>query len=270
MKWSYGVTTVPGRQDDLLPRTLASLAAAGFNEPRLFVDGEGDQLHWRRKFHGLSVTVRQPSVKAFGNWLLGMWELHLREPHADRYAMFQDDLIAVKHLRRYLEQCGWPSPSGTGDRGAYLNLYTFSTNEQIIAGESPGTWHEAGLILDNNRLRRQTGRGALALVFEREGLRALLSAKGMVMKLTELDRPHKGIDGTVVTVMNAAGWREHVHQPSLVRHTGLTSAIRSADCGTEMPCPYAPDQTFPGEHVDAMEFLSGKQEAEKDRQRKRA
>jgi hypothetical protein len=39
LDWSYGVTTVPERTDNLLQTSLASLAKSGFDLPRIFVDG---------------------------------------------------------------------------------------------------------------------------------------------------------------------------------------------------------------------------------------
>ena len=42
MKWAYGITTVPSRRENLFERTLQSLAVAGFDNPRLFVDGVDD------------------------------------------------------------------------------------------------------------------------------------------------------------------------------------------------------------------------------------
>lgn len=56
-RWSYGVTTVTERRDTLLPQTLASLKAAGWDNPRLFVDGvNGGFDHF-----GLPVTYRDPA-----------------------------------------------------------------------------------------------------------------------------------------------------------------------------------------------------------------
>src|SRR6185503_20920621 len=80
--WAYGVTTVPSRRETTLPRTLASLAAAGFASPRLRVDDvENDRLY------------------APGNWWLLLHELWIRsEGGADFYAIFQDDVIAAKGL----------------------------------------------------------------------------------------------------------------------------------------------------------------------------
>ena len=66
MKWSYGVTTVPKRLGDLLPRTLASLSKSGFPKPRLFVDGGKHEADY--KSFGLEITTHQPRLKTFGNW----------------------------------------------------------------------------------------------------------------------------------------------------------------------------------------------------------
>src|SRR5689334_3053216 len=102
MEWSVGVTTVPARAGVMLPRTLASLAAGGFDRPRLFVDGSDDVQSWKAMFR-LPASCRWPRVKPFGNWVLALWELWLREPDADRWAIFQDDLVCVRNLRPYLE-----------------------------------------------------------------------------------------------------------------------------------------------------------------------
>ncbi len=74
-RWAYGVTTVPVREDRLLPKTLASLRAAGFDKPRLFVDGVRNAWDWEQKF-GLEVTARWPHVLTAGNWVLSMYELY--------------------------------------------------------------------------------------------------------------------------------------------------------------------------------------------------
>ncbi len=42
-RWMYGVTTTPTREEDLFPRTLASLKNAGFDNPWLFIDGCDDR-----------------------------------------------------------------------------------------------------------------------------------------------------------------------------------------------------------------------------------
>jgi hypothetical protein len=134
VRWSCGVTTIPAGRPNLLPRTLASLRAAGFGPFRLFVDGDRDAASWEREF-GYDVTVRYPALRTFGNWILALAELLIRNPGADRYLVAQDDFVTCRNVRSYLERCPYP------DRG-YLNLLTFLDNEQVVRGQAVG-WYEA-------------------------------------------------------------------------------------------------------------------------------
>ena len=120
-EWSYGVTTCQQRLKTLLPRTLSSLAASGFDSPRLFIDGG----HEDDAPYCLPITYRLPNVGAFGNWLLAAWEIYIRQPQAQMYAIFQDDVVLCRGVRQYLETCEYPQ------RG-YLNLFTFASNEEMI------------------------------------------------------------------------------------------------------------------------------------------
>lgn len=232
LRWACGVTAVPQRRYDLLPRTLASLAAAGFPPPRLFVDGTDDGPGWAASF-GLEVTARWPRVNAVNSWVLALWELYARDPRADRYALFQDDLVCVRNLRAYLEACPYPER-------AYLNLYTFASN-QSIAPLGPGGKQRPGWYESN-----QLGRGAVALVFSREAAVTLLASRNTVDKPASV-RGHKSLDGMVVTSMQLAGWREYVHSPSLTQHTGEASTMGNM--------PHQPAPSFPGEGFDALELL---------------
>ena len=54
-----------------------------------FRTGEADDIKYRR-------TNRDIKIKTYGNWMLSMGGLYLREPDADRYAMFQDDMIRYR------------------------------------------------------------------------------------------------------------------------------------------------------------------------------
>jgi hypothetical protein len=207
MKWSYGVTAVPERADDLLPKTLDSLAAGGFDRPRLFLDGAclRDAAELGDRFR-LDVVNRCPRVRAVANWLLALGELYLREPLADRYAVFQDDLVCLRNLRGYLERAPYP------DAG-YLNLYTFPSNHTLAGGRR-------GFYPSN-----QLGRGALGLVFSRKAVEVLLTHPHMVRKPQCPLRGWVSIDGGVVESFKQAGWREFVHNPSLVQHRGMKSTI---------------------------------------------
>lgn len=230
--WSYGVTTVPSRKDGLLPRTLESLKGAGFGVPTLFVDGCSleDVIVYRNRFN-LTVVPRYPTVRTFGNWILSLWELYLREPNATRYAIFQDDLECVTNLKVYLDAVPYP------DRG-YLNLLTFPENHT----KCPSPDHK-GFYLSN-----QKGKGAVALVFNNDAVRTLLGSPHMINRPLDSRRGWQAVDGGIVTGMNKLGWNEYVHNPSLVRHTGNNqSAMRHG--------PFPDPPSFPGTDFDALELL---------------
>lgn len=249
--WAAGVMTVPARLETLLPATLASLAAAGFDKPRLFVDGcreecvircQALQLHNRQ--HPLAgYTCRFPAVGAFGSFYLSLVELLVRQPLADRYLMAQDDILLVRNLRGYLDRCPYPV-------NGYLSLCTYPENQRIapasgwfesmIRGTLEGTPHP---------LRWQIGRGAQALVFDRSALMALLTSASFVLKPTRAVNPTRSIDGAVVDALNVAGFREWCHNPSLVQHVGMQTTIS---------LPHDPPQqaiSFPGVEFDALSLL---------------
>ncbi len=231
--WAYAVTTVPARVNDLLPRTLRSLTAAGFDRPTLFVDGDASPGAYRHMF-GLPVTVRSERVQTFSHWFLTLAELYLTNPTAERFAIFQDDLITCRNLRPYLEACHFP------DCG-YWNLYTFPSNE----GECG--WHEGALLNPAREDRFQTGRGAVGLVFSRAGARVLLSCPALWDRTTDPHHGHRKVDGAVVNQMNQAGWREWVHSPSLTQHMGLQSSMGNR--------PHLQAVSFRGEEFDCMSLL---------------
>lgn len=208
--WSYGVTAVKQRlRDGLLERTLNSLKQAGFDHPRLFIDGDN------RGFErfGLPMTHRAPLIKPVGNWYLGLLELTIREPHADRYAMFQDDFVCCRNLREYLSTVEHPSDG-------YLNLCTYPANHKLANGRE-GFYHST-----------QEGLGAQALVFTASQARALLTHEHMIHKpIPKPKYPNRDttfIDGGVVESFKKMGMKEYVHSPSLVFHTGNISSIRNA------------------------------------------
>jgi hypothetical protein len=247
--WSYGVTTCPRRINDLLPRTLASLAAGGFPNPVVFADGVKPNEWWPTLHQIADVICRPTQVGVVGNWILSAWELYLREPRADRYAIFQDDLVCYRNLRPYLDRCPYP------DKG-YCNLYTFPSNQEV-APRHPGTgqtlvgWFRGRDIgtIEGNPDRFQLGKGAVALVFTRDALHTLLSSRHLVCKPASAE-PRMAtacIDGGVVTAMNLAGWSEYVHHPSLVQHTGVIS--------THSKFVHPEAVSFHGEQFDALTLL---------------
>jgi hypothetical protein len=243
MKWAYGVTTVPQRLDGLLPQTLASLARAGFDRPRLFIDGldNCDVCAVYRRL-GLEMTARTPKVTApkelrpgtrignAGNWMLGMIELYVRNPFADRYAMFEDDLAACLGLREYLESCPYP------EKG-YWNLYTTPENQRLSGGQG---WYPTP---------PPGGKGAVALVFDRRALAAMFTTQYLFSRPHKERRAWHNVDGVIVEALKGAGWKEYCHDPSLVQHVGDLSVLKAG------PCPHPRADSFRGEDFNAMELL---------------
>lgn len=240
MIWSYGVTTVSSRRNTLLPKTLASLKAAGFDRPHLFVDGDGDGRSWEREF-GLDCTARGgANVFTAGHWVLSMYELYWRIEGAERFILFQDDLVTYRNLRGYLEAAPYPG------RG-YCNLYTFPSN-QGVCPMVPGTHtRQVGWYRSN-----QMGRGAVALMFSAEALEVLFSSQHLASRPRDrpsLEAVHRNdkIDGGVVDSMKKAGWVEYVHNPTLVQHTGDVSSMGN---GLHPKAIY-----FEGQAFDALSLL---------------
>ncbi len=223
--WAYGVTTVPTRLSDLLPRTLKSLDAAGFPNPRLFIDGTSPRPCLDKSY---DITWREPAVRTHGNWVLSMYELYIRQPNSTYFVIFQDDFVTMVNLREYLERTVYQNPA---QQQVYYNLYTFPANE----GE-PG-WHESN----------QRGFGAVGLVFNYLALEALFTAQHLFARPTDPRRGHKSVDGGIVSAMRKQGYKELVHTPSLLQHTGLQSSM-----GNKRQ-PLA--TSFYGESFDALDML---------------
>lgn len=233
VQWVYGVTSVFDRLGDLLPRTLASLAGAGFDDPWLFLDGvrEQDVPEGLKRYQRIH---RFPRVRAYGNWFLALAELYLRFPQADRFALFQDDFVTYRNLRSYLTRTPFPNKG-------YLNLYTFPSNQQLCpteAGKPIVGWYPSN----------QLGRGAVGLVFDRQGVMTLLPHVHMINRAQDPKRGWKAIDGGVLEAMKQAGMTEYVHNPSLIQHLGDQSSVGNM--------PHLKAVSFQGEDFDATSLIS--------------
>lgn len=233
MNWAYGVTTVIDRLGELLPRTLGSLLRGGFPQPRLFVDGcEDPNLY--HKF-GLPVTTHYPTIRTYGNWSLALHELYYREPSADFYALFQDDIIVCSNLKEYLEKSNMP-------QDGYINLYTVPAN-QTLAPKNNG-WF----------LSNQNGKGALGLVFCRAMVLELLSSRLWLERPMNKERGHRNIDGGIVHCLSTnyyGKYREYCHNPSMIQHIGVVSSM-----GNKL-LPVS--DSFPGEEFDALSLVQDAQ-----------
>ena len=192
--WTYGITTVPKRRFTTLPITLRSLSAGGFPNPRLFIDiPEREKADYEAI--NLPCTFRYPALGLHGNWILSLYELYLREPLVDRYAIFQDDIICYRNLRQYLNR------QKLKDNQCW-NLYTFPPGDQTSPPDpeppgailtQPGTgWcgpEGSGWFPSN-----QFGRGAVALVFPREVVKRILAHPHIITKAQDTRRRNT-IDG---------------------------------------------------------------------------
>lgn len=226
MEWAYGVTTVPARFDMLTNTTLPSLAAAGFDKPRLFVDCQDDTP--LPPYPDLNVTIREENIGTVGNWMLALVELMIRHPHADRYAIFQDDIIMLPNTREYLDKIEYPEDG-------YINLYTFPVNEKLKHRRN-------GLYRSN-----QEGKGATALVFDRAAAFTVATSKHMTNKPM---CPRKGkisVDGGIVSAIRQGGKYEYVHYPSLTQHMGDVSSMGNRR--------HPKSASFPGKDYDATKLL---------------
>ena len=228
MEWAYGITTVPERWDNLLVSSMASLAKAGFDRPHLFIDGEV-------RTQPDNSTQRRPRVGGWGNWALALAELWARNPKAERLAIFEDDILAVRNLRAYLERCPWPG------KKSWLNLYTIKSNQNAIAAGGPG-WH----------LSNQRGYGAVGLVFDRAAAEAVLVGLASMANRT-VGKVRTSIDAAILVVLRKAEFQEWVHMPSLLQHVGEYSVLRKKRYAPE--CWFLTAPSFPGESFDAMEGL---------------
>jgi hypothetical protein len=203
MDWTYGITTVPRRTNNLLKQTVECLGASGFVNPILFVDGNLPD-GWQPPPGAGPVVSYQPTIGALQNWMVALMYLYVRRPRCDRYAIFEDDLICCSNLKDYLDCCEFP-------KKGYLNLLTHDENVKHTR-ERPG-WHKSN----------QLGKGAVGLVFNREAVKILLTSPDFIERPATSLR--KAADGLVCDVLVKLGWVEYIHYPSLLQHEGIVSAI---------------------------------------------
>lgn len=151
----------------------------------------------------IPITVRE-HIGHLGNWMLALLELYVSNPLADKYALFEDDLICCSHLREYLDHCEYP------ERG-YWNLITQPTNMQVQDGPEMG-WHPS----------RQYGRGAVGLVFSQKIVQELLTSGDFIRRPLHSKR---GADGMVMDALKKKGIKEYIHYPGLIQHQESVSTL---------------------------------------------
>lgn len=237
MNWKYAITSVPERWSTTLLATVRSLHSGGFEKPVVFVDSVADDLRPMRlggtavveadgadDFYPVELIHGTSRAGCFGNWVRAATELYHSDPFADRYAIFQDDIVCSRNLRQWFDA----SPPPDSD---YVNLCTYPNNLAARTG-----WYPAP---------DYCGLGAQALVFSNAGMQALLNSPLLRSHPKDRHRGHRAVDGVVKTAMKAAGFIEFVHNPSPVKHCGQTVST----LGTERQPETA---AFMGEDFDLM------------------
>jgi hypothetical protein len=231
------VTTCPARLSTLLPETIRAVRAAGF-DPDIYADG----LLSQEQKAGIQVLLSEQAkvhdghnVQPFSHWYRSVLTMFMQHPWSQWYVVFQDDLTCPKTLLQYILNSKLPPK-------AYFNLFTFMENEQVAAESSTG-WIEAY----KTKKGVQFGRGGVCLMFRHDALTALLSQQHMLMRRLNYKRGNTSLDGAIVEAMTQAGYREYIHNPSLVQHTGHVSSMGNKQ--------HEQAKTYPGDDFDLMTLL---------------
>ena len=232
-KWAVGVTVAP-RKNPTFGRCYESFLEAGFT-PQIFKE-PGVSIDPR--FFKYGVTERAQRLGAWKNWTTSLAELRRRNPEADAYAIFQDDVVLCKNIKTYLEQELWPSPFT-----AFVSVFTphcYRGNE---------AWNP--IDIGRNLWMAQT------FIFPPLAVDSILSHP--IIKNWKGD---KNIDSKIGEWAQAIGMFPYYHSPSLGQHVGHSSTLW-ADGNN----PYGWDELpalgdrsasdFVGESFDAMQLLRG-------------
>ena len=226
--WAVAMTLSP-RKKPTHNETLRSAKLAGFDDIHLFMDGK---VEVDDEFSHYPVTIREPKLGAWKNWITTLKELYELYPERDAYAIFQDDVSFCKNVKKFAEKTLW---ANSERHMGVASFYSPSHYERPIPG-----WYKRNVGI--------TLRPAVTFVFSPECVESVLR----YFKKNPWKRK-QNID-------NAIGqWGRHTKRypyffsPSLCQHTGHTSVISpwKSIKGKRKSYKYV------GEDFDAMEFLDG-------------
>ena len=230
-RWSVAVTTSP-RRHSVLEACLESIARAGWDDVLLFMDGT---VRVPPQFSHLPTSWREHPLGACTAWYVCLMELVARQPDADAYVIFQDDVLLHlgERLRDYLQLALWPAA-----RPGLVSLY----NPGLIQRRG---WHP---------LPRDWDWGTLAVVFPAGLARQFLSDPAVVRScLPAKTGTHRPIPDMV------RGWTRRAQvtiwcpSPSLTQHMGATSTLwPHAGLGRRRQAPW-----FSGDESQPWEPSSG-------------
>lgn len=101
-KWAVGVITAP-RKHQTLVKTIKAIERAGWDNGVIFAEpGSCNDVkgNW-------AYVNRYKKTGIFGNWMLGLYELFIRNIDADAFLMIQDDIVIAPDTRNYLDNALW-------------------------------------------------------------------------------------------------------------------------------------------------------------------
>ena len=224
--WAVGMTLSP-RKRPTHNETLRSAKLAGFDDIHLYMDGKVDV---DDEFKDYPVTLREPKLGAWKNWITTLEELYNTYPDKDAYAIFQDDVSFCKNVRKFAEKTLW---ADSERHMGVASFYSPSHYERTIPG-----WYKRNVGI--------TLRPAVTFVFSPTNVESVLSyfERNPWKRKANID--------------NAIGqWGRHTKRypyffsPSLCQHIGHTSVISpwKSIKGKRKSYKYV------GEDFDATEFL---------------
>jgi len=181
MIWAVGVLTAP-RERPTLPRTLKSLAAAGWPAAEVLIHQDPH------------------SSGSWPNWYAMIRRLLSIDRRADVLLLVEDDAVVCRDLRPYVEQTLWPA-----DDCAYCSPYAptpYNEHPDVPLG-----WHEEA--------RGFYAVGSICLAMPRP------AAEVLVRDLAYQVRAVKQIDARVGMWAADTGRSCWYHKPSLAQHVGI-------------------------------------------------
>ena len=226
ISWAVGVTTAP-RPEPTLARTLDSLAIAGWERPRLFVEPDSEI---PPRFADLPRSDRDEPLGAFANWYLALAELVMRSPRAEAYFMVQDDVVFARGVRPFLERALWPA-ANCGAVSIYCPSH-YAVGQPAgfhLEDRGWGTW------------------AAQALLFSNPSARSLLASCELVNHRHHGPRDgSRNIDCVVGLWCRQTGMPFYVYTPSLAQHIGETSTLyaRASAAGRRRATTFIGEDTY--------------------------
>lgn len=202
-EWAVGITTSP-RRVPTLEACMDSLARAGWNDVRLFLDGT---LAVPASYDRIPISWRDDSIGAWPAWYMALAELVLHQPNADVFMLLQDDVILYDRapLKEYLEKTLWPS-----EQDGIVSLFYTGVQTEVGWFEAKGAWHFS----------------AQAIVLSPRSARELLSDTTITQSwITAAGGVHVPIPEMIFEWTTRRRKEVWYTYPSLAQHIGNTSTI---------------------------------------------